>query len=91
LTTDDYAFTSNGRVVGRDEQAGVVSLGGSMSSMNIRTFGEAVVISEGSDHYATVAHEISYAGSEYVGVSTYHIVDTDDGPRIARHTWVGNL
>ena len=90
LTTEGYTFVSDGESTSRTAQAAIISLGDG-TGLEIREVGDVIMMSSGSDYYTAIANEVSYAGSEYVGVSTLHIVDTADGLKVAAHYWNGNF
>jgi hypothetical protein len=64
---------------------------GACVGLEIRTAGDTVVISDGADHDAAVPNEISYGGTDYVGISSFHIVEKSDGLRVAQHYLVGTF
>lgn len=88
LTTEDYTFGSFGEEFDRDSQAVAIM---ASSTLEVRPVTELIVMGDGPEYFVTVANEISYGGGEYVGISVYRMVETEDGLRVAEHTWVGNL
>jgi NADH:ubiquinone oxidoreductase subunit 5 (subunit L)/multisubunit Na+/H+ antiporter MnhA subunit len=88
LTTDDYTFNSSGRTTERDVQAAAIS---TSSSFAVKPVGDLVVMGDGPEYFVAVANQISYQGSDYVGISVYRIVETEDGLKVSEHTFVGNL
>ena len=92
LTTEDYTFTGNGQTQSRSSQAAMIGGTGSGRLIEISEISDIVQVSDGADYYTAVANQIvSYAGVEYVGVSSFHIIETDDGLKVAQHYWVGNF
>jgi hypothetical protein len=90
VTTDDYILTSFGITIPRAEQAiSIGSAGGTVQSME--RIGDLVVMGDGPEYYMTAAEQITYLGKDYVGVSAFRVIETDDGLKVAEHSWVGNL
>lgn len=87
-TTEDYTFNSAGVTRSRETQAAML---GMAQSFHVERVGDLVVMGEGPDYYVTVANEITYQDNDYVGVSTYRLVETQEGLRVAEHVWVGNF
>lgn len=87
-TTEAYIFVGNGKVTDRESQAQAISIA---STFEVRKVGDLVVMGEGPSFFVTVPNEISYGGNDYVGISTYRIVETPDGLKVTAHNWVGNI
>lgn len=88
LTSEGYTFTSGDTTANRDVQA--VSIVAS-STFDVRRVGDLVVMGDGPEYFVVAAEEIAYGGGDFVGVSAYRVVETEEGLKVAEHTWVGNL
>ncbi len=86
LTTEDYLFKAVGDyAVDRNTQANVAVRPG----FQIERVGDLMMTGDGPTYFV-VATEQALDGS-YPGVSAYRIVQTEDGLKIAEHTWVSDL
>ena len=89
LTTEDYALHSFGTTNTREEQAmGIIATPG---RVEVELIGDLVVMGDGPEYYVAAAEQAYFGGTDYVGVSAYRVIDTEEGLKIAEHSWVGNL
>jgi uncharacterized membrane protein len=89
LTTEDYALHSFGTTTTRDEQANAIIA--TPGRLEVELIGDLVVMGDGPEYYVAAAEQVFFGGADYVGVSAYRVIDTDEGLKIAEHSWVGNL
>lgn len=87
-TTAAYMFRSFGETRTQSEQAATIS---GLSTLEIQRVGDLVVMGDGPVYYVAVAERVTVADAEYVGVSAYRMIETEDGLKISEHDWVGNL
>jgi hypothetical protein len=88
VTTEDYALNSFGMSIPRAEQANTIATSG---DLQLERVGDLVVMAEGPDYFVAAAEQITLRGVDYVGVSAYRVIETEEGLKIAEHSWVGNV
>lgn len=88
LTTADYTFTSFGTSDARSERAATIA---GLGEFQMERIGDLVVMGEGPHYFIAAAEQITYGGPDFTGISAYHVLETEEGLKIAGHTWVGNL
>ena len=87
VTTDDYRFTSQGQTFDRQERASTFAVIADFDAVHTS---DPVMVGDGP-YYVTFAEEITVTGTTSPGVSTFRIVETADGLRVAEHAWVGDI
>lgn len=88
LTTEDYVFVSQGVTFDQAQRAELIE---GLGSFRVARTGELVMMGESPEFFLTTAEEISYGGTDHVGISTFRIVETTDGLKIAEHNWTGDF
>jgi hypothetical protein len=88
VTTEDYALNSFGVRIPRVEQANAIAVGG---DFQLERVGDLVVMGEGPEYFVAAAEQMTLRGADYVGVSAYRVIETEEGLKIAEHSWVGNI
>lgn len=83
LTTENYAFNDSSRT----QQSAAIELGGGLS---VERIGDLLVMGDGP-YYLVAAEQLTYLGRDHVGVSAYTVIETEDGLKVAEHSWHGNL
>ncbi len=48
-------------------------------------------MSDGSEYFVAAAERVTAGGVEYVGVSAFSVIETDEGLKVVEHNWAGNL
>jgi hypothetical protein len=88
VTTEDYFQTSFGTITTRSERANGLRQPG---LSEIERIGDLMVMRDGTTYFVAAAERITFMNVEYVGVSAYRMVETEEGLKIAEHGWIGNL
>lgn len=88
VTTTNYTFESLGATRTQVEQALTVA---TTSAMEVHRVGDLVVTGDGPEYYVAVAERVMLGDVEYVGVSAFRMIETEDGLKISEHDWVGSF
>lgn len=87
LTTEDYTLNSSGFTFERSDQASTIA---GLDDFQVERIGDLVVMGEGP-YFVAAAEQIAYRDADHVGISAYRVIETDEGLKIAEHSFVGNV
>lgn len=90
LTTEYYVHINGGNRSSRAVMAAGIG-GGTLEdlSFHVEQVGDAVVTGDGP-YYVAIAYRTTSSGTEPdPGIASFIVVETDDGLKVAEHTWVG--
>lgn len=93
LTTEDYVFDSGGAVFDRDAMATTISGSGRAQNFTSEIIGDPVISGDGPTYYVAVVNRLDSSlyttDIERGGISTFVLVDGEDGLRMGAHHFVG--
>ncbi len=59
--------------------------------LTLERVGDLVVMGEGPEFCVAAAEQVTFRGSDYLGISAYRVIETEAGLKIAEPSRLGNL
>jgi hypothetical protein len=88
VTTEEYTHTNGDFTSTRDTTAGTIAHTASNADFQVERFGDLVVTGEGP-YYVAVANRLHDDEGTEAGISTFVVVETNDGLKVAEHLVIG--